>query len=178
MLYLQAKVVIQLKLPGGKVILRLMPKYIQTKQLGSDYVDGQQNTFSGSVSFVENQVLLEKLVPGDGVKFTVDILNESNVPVKYRVLISSVAPDGVTVEKSLLLLSGLNFEVDGSDFSGVVSYKSAWNNLVGSDPRNISFTIELPETAGNEYQDLSTGIVLAVEAVQGNAGKLLWRRIC
>lgn len=143
---------------------------IQTKQLGEEYVGGLEHTFAGGVEFVENQVLLEKLVPGDGVKFTVDILNESNVPVKYRVLISSVAPDGVTVEESLLLLSGLNFEVDGSDFSGVVSYKSAWNNLaVGSDPRNISFTIELPETAGNEYQDLSTGIVLAVEAVQGNA---------
>ena len=47
------------------------------------------------VEFVENQVVLKKLVPGDGVKFTVKLTNESNIAVKYRVRISSVAPDGV-----------------------------------------------------------------------------------
>ena len=51
---------------------------IQTKQLDEEYVAGLKHTFAGGVEFVENQVVLEKLVPGDGVKFTVKLTNESN----------------------------------------------------------------------------------------------------
>ena len=51
-----------------------------------------------------------------------------------------------------------------SDFSGVISYKSNWQDLAVTDqPENITFEIELPENAGNEYQDLSTSIVLVLK---------------
>lgn len=143
---------------------------IQTKELNKSYENGATNTFAGAVVFQANEIILEELVPGDGVKFTVDITNNSNVIVKYRVKISSATPTDVEPEDSQLLFSVLKFNVGGSDFNNVIMYKSAWTNLaVGSNPDSIDFEIELPETAGNEYQDLSTKIVLVVEAVQGNA---------
>ncbi|MBG0762312.1 hypothetical protein IY230_01640 [Acholeplasma laidlawii] len=143
---------------------------IQTKQLDEAYVTGLQHTFGGDVEFDENQVVLNKLVPGDGVKFTVQLTNKSNIAVKYRVSISSVAPEGVERDDSLLLFSGLSFKVNESDFSGIISYKSNWQDLAVTDElENITFEIELPENAGNKYQDLSTSIVLVVEAIQGNA---------
>ena len=59
------------------------------------------------------------------------------------------------------------FQVDGSDFS-CYHYKSNWQDLAITDqPENITFEIELPENAGNEYQDLSTSIVLVLNSIQG-----------
>lgn len=155
---------------SGKVSVEAVVDEIQTKQLDEAYVAGLKHTFAGDVEFVDNQVVLKKLVPGDGVKFTVKLTNESNIAVKYRVRISSVTPEGVDRDDSLLLFSGLSFKVNERDFSSLYSYKSDWQDLAATDqPENITFEIELPGDAGNEYQDLSTSIVLVVEAIQGNA---------
>ena len=56
------------------------------------------------------------------------------------------------MKDSLLLFSGLSFKVNESDFSGIISYKSNWQDLAATDqPENITFEIELPGDAGNEY---------------------------
>ena len=88
--------------------------------------------------------------------------NLSNVKVLYRTILKAAEDNG--------LFSGLSFKVNERDFSGIISYKSNWQDLAATDqPENITFEIELPGDAGNEYQDLSTSIVLVVEAIQGNA---------
>ena len=158
---------------SGKVsvIAEVEQDSIMTKQLGMDYDAGSDNTFTGEVIFDENEISLVNLVPGDGVKFNVNITNNSNIPVLYRVKLFCTAGETGTIEDSQLLFSALNFKVGGTDFSGVIYYASAWTSLaVGAAPASVEFEIELPEEAGNEYQDLETKIVYTVEAVQGNAG--------
>ena len=143
---------------------------IRTKQLGTVYSAGTGNTFAGDVSFADNEVSLGKLVPGDGVKFNIDIINNSNVPVKYRISLNCVKGESGALEDSRKLFSTLKFMVGGSNFSGIISYASAWMDLnAGSAPGSVEIEIELPVEAGNEYQGLATRIVYKVEAVQGNA---------
>jgi len=157
---------------SGKVsvIAEVDQDSIMTKQLGKDYDAGSDNTYAGEVTFSDNAAVLNKFVPGDGVKFNVKITNNSNIPVLYRVKLFCTAGETGTIEGSQLLFSALNFKVGGTDFSDVIYYASAWTSLaVGAAPASVEFEIELPEEAGNEYQDLETKIVYTVEAVQGNA---------
>ena len=121
--------------------------------------------YSGtSMLDTEKQILtLDNIVPSDKAAFTIDVKNDSAVPVKYRTIITSVDDNG--------LVAGLKITVNGVEFAG--SAVTAWTDLaVGGtiDPVNVS--VELPLDAGVEYQGKSCILSYKVEAVQGN-GKVL-----
>ncbi len=115
----------------------------------------------GTATYAEGTLTLDKLTPGDGVEFNISVANNSNVAIKYRVLISGTTGDSK-------LMEGLAVTIDGKDYAGAVN--GDWTDLeaAGTIPA-IPVTIELPTTAGNEYQDLTVALSVAVEAVQGNA---------
>ena len=105
-----------------------------------------------------NVITLEKLVPGDYVTFTLTVTNNSTVAVNYRALVKTVEDND--------LLDGL-----------VITYNNAfashWDTLPAADEngtivKTVTVRIELPETAGNEYQGKSCKLAYIVEAVQGN----------
>lgn len=104
---------------------------------------------------------LTNMVPGDKIAFTINVENQSNVTVNYRTLI------GLTGDAELL--SGMIITVDGTTYAG--GSVSDWQTLVpGTDIAQVQVSIELPATAGNEYQEKTLNFKFAVEAVQGNAG--------
>ncbi len=114
----------------------------------------------GTAAYAEGTLTLDKLTPGDGVEFNISVANKSNVAIKYRVLISGTTGDSK-------LMEGLAVTIDGKDYAGAVN--GDWTDLeaAGTIPA-ILVTIELPTTAGDEYQDLTVALSVAVEAVQGN----------
>ena len=114
----------------------------------------------GTATLVDgNAITITNFVPGDYVTFTLTVTNYSTVAVNYRALINVLADDG--------LLDGL-----------VISYNEAfashWDVLAatteedGTTVKTVTVRIELPETAGNKYQDKSCKLSYVVEAVQGN----------
>ena len=116
-----------------------------------------------TVTFTDgNKLTLSNIVPGDSIKFNVEVDNDSNVAIKYRVVISAEGE----------LFSGLKVTADGETFLGK-SY-TAWTVLeAGVNGATVPFEITLPDSGNNEhdnkYQGKTCDMVVRVEAVQGNA---------
>ena len=105
---------------------------------------------------------LDRVTPGDKVSFNVAVDNNSDVAIAHRFIVSCT--DGYS------LMYGLNVTINGTTYEHLDTYVSDWENLVAEGSiDDIEIVIELPVTAGNEYQKLSTAINVTVEAVQGNA---------
>lgn len=143
---------------------------IQTKQLGQDYVDGKYGVFAGGVELSAKGLTVDNIVPGDGVKFVIDIQNESTIAVKYRTSLR-VEGDEELVNALKLTYNGTlyqNAEVEGAKviFDGLVVY-SKWAPM--GDSEQVTIELELPEGTGNAAQDKSFNLSYHVEAVQGNA---------
>ncbi len=123
----------------------------------------------GSAEINGATLTLDKIVPGDAVKFDVNITNESTVNVKYRVLVNN------DEEKDLGLFDGLDVKVNEVPFEGEVI--GQWTELAPTvvDVETVEVEIALPNTGDpaidNQYngQNNSCEIVVTVEAVQGNA---------
>ena len=117
--------------------------------------------FAGTVNFNNetNTLELNNIVSMDKVAFTIAVKNDSTVPVKYRTVITGTQDDG--------LLAGLKLTLNGTEYNGTAV--TAWNTLeVGTDVADVNVVVELPRTAGDEYQGKSCVLNYKVEAVQGN----------
>ena len=106
---------------------------------------------------------LDKMTPGDKVVFAIEITNNSNVAMKYR----------VAWDVSGELAPALKATADGNSIENGASAWTPWAIPVaedGSDKvKTIEVVVELPAETGNEYQDKSAKIAFTVEAVQDNA---------
>ncbi len=117
---------------------------------------------NGGMAVLDNNdgtLTLTNVTPGDKVSMNIVVSNESTVSVKYATRIAVTEDDG--------LFAGLDVQVDGTPLT--FTRQSAWNTLeVGSEDIVIPVTVELPTTAGNEYEDASAEITFSVKAVQAN----------
>ncbi len=106
---------------------------------------------------------LDKMTPGDKVVFAIEITNNSNVAMKYR----------VTWDVSGELAPALKATAGGDKIENGASAWTPWAIPVaedGSDKvKTIEVVVELPAETGNEYQDKSAKITFTVDAIQGNA---------
>ena len=129
-----------------------------------DYQGDGVTTFSmgGSAGLESGVLTFKNVVPGDKVELDLVIDNSSNVGIMYRVMVSC--------EDGELLYSALDFGEGSVDYSQYEYYKSGWTFVdanTGISP--ITFSIALPVTLGNTYQNEGCSIKFKVEAVQGNA---------
>lgn len=132
-------------------------EYTGTNAAGYYFANGG---FAG-VSTTANTVTLDRITPMDKVTFDVVLTNNSNVAIQYRTVIKVVEDDG--------LFSGLEVKIgtDAQVYGGTTTY-SHWTSFDGVT-KTVPVSIELPQGAGNEYQNKSCTISYTVEAVQGNA---------
>jgi predicted ribosomally synthesized peptide with SipW-like signal peptide len=113
----------------------------------------------------EQEVVIDKIVPGDVFTFDIVVENHSNVTVQYNTV--------VTLVEGYDLFKGLEVTIGNVVFAGSTAYTN-WAELApiaGNDKTFavVPVTITLPEDAGNEYQDLTAKLCYTVNAVQGNA---------
>ena len=119
---------------------------------------------------VDGTLALNLITPGDKVTVDLKIKNNSNVNILYRVGYECVTPEGETQANSEKLFSGLTMSFNGVEKSDLLLFKSNYISLPANGTiANIPVIVELPVSAGNEYQALSTTIKFIAEAVQGNA---------
>jgi len=134
------------------------------------------NTFEngGTATMADNNLVLNLMTPGDKAEFNIAINNESNVAVKYQIMVieSGAEVDGVSLLDGLVLTvkDGAN-ELAGvkSDNKIVTNWTELPVNATTSLVKTLTVSIELPATAGNEYQGLTANLAVNVTAVQGNA---------
>ena len=156
---------IDIAVSSGKVEIsaKIDRESIQTKQLYTDYATGERNMYESEPSFdEEGNLTLTHLVPGDGIAFKIIVHNGSNVTTKYRTIIACVEDNG--------LFNGLKVDIAGIQNYNGKEYVANWAVLeAGSADIEVPVSIELPEGAGNVYQDKACKLNFFVEAVQGNA---------
>lgn len=160
---------VNIAVTSGKVnvVATILDTAMKTFSLGTEQAAGKFAN-GGTAVFATNEegekvLTLDKMTPGDKVTFSIQITNNSNVAMKYRVV---WAVDGVLSEVLTATAGGTKIE-DG---------KSAWTSWPvpaaedGSDKvKTIDVVIELPADTNNDYQEKTATIVFTVEATQGNA---------
>ena len=130
---------------------------------------------TGTAEIDGNEITLERMTPGDGVSFKIDVQNYSNVTAKYRVLIDVMEDTGLVEALNVSFKDASNNEISllaGSGFT-------AWTEIAGADAyatnpdvvNTINVSIEFPYLleSQDEYQGKSCKYQVYVEAVQGNA---------
>ena len=159
----ESKVNIAVNSGKVSVIANIDETSVQTKELyDTDYSQGADNMFESKATFGAEGLTLENFVPGDGIKFNIVVKNESTVSVKYRTIISCEVDNG--------LFAGLDVTIGDKEGYNGITVVADWADLaVGTADAIVPVVVELPEDAGNEYQDKTCTISYKVEAVQGNA---------
>ena len=125
---------------------------LKTYSMGAIQETGKfQN--GGTASFnAQSQLELSLMTPGDKAEFTVDIANNSNVAIQYKVTF------GVSGELAdALVCSATNAE-------------EKWIFAeAGKTIDSVAVSVELPEAVGDDYQSKANTVVsVKVEAYQGN----------
>ena len=125
---------------------------LKTYSMGAIQETGKfQN--GGTASFnAQSQLELSLMTPGDKAEFTVDIANNSNVAIQYKVTF------GVSGELAdALVCSATNAE-------------EKWIFAeAGKTIDSVAVSVELPEAVGDDYQSKgNTTVSVKVEAYQGN----------
>lgn len=157
---------------SGKVSLEAAVSNLKTSSGEWDEVEGKyviaetttQGTFTNGGTAVldaDGALTLDKMSPMDKVEFDITVKNLSNIAIKARTVAKITTDNG--------LFAGLKIKIDNQELVDIATY-SMWEDLaVGSADKVVHVSVELPETAGNEYQDKACKLQFVAEAVQGNA---------
>lgn len=146
---------------AGKVNVVATVNGVTAYSLGEEMANGVWE--NGGVATAElNTVKLDKITPGDSAVIALNVENNSNVKIMYRMIVDCAADNG--------LFDGLDVTVSGvkGTFDGFAY--TPWMELAPETTvENVEITVELPKEAGNEYQNKECEVNYIVQAVQWNA---------
>ena len=119
------------------------------------------NTFllGGTANFTDGVLTLDRLAPGDGVTFDIQLPNKSNIHVKYRVVIGEATGGD--------LADALDITVNGDKYEGAIN--TEWNEVAANaDIPSVPVKVELPVAADNDYAEKTVSLDITVEVVQAS----------
>lgn len=130
--------------------------------------DNDTHTFKNGGTAVlssDGNLALNNMTPGDKATFTIKVTNESTVTVKYRTVISCDEADKELFDSLIVTFNDEHFSGSATSHYKTLNPTSDSDTLV----EEINVSVELPNTANNDWQNKSCKIISTVEAVQGNA---------
>ncbi len=156
-----------------KVLANVVEDSFATSTSLSSFTGTTEFELGGTVAYDQENgaITLTNVTPGDQFTFDVDLINESNVNIQYRVVMTM---DGVLGE-----VLAAKATIDGVDYTfssiGATNWVAAnfddatlsINDATKTD--DIKIIIVLPDTVDDTYQNKSANLNVTVEAVQGNA---------
>ena len=98
------------------------------------------------------------MAPGDRIAFDVKVDNESDIPVKYRVLVKEDGESNLT--------AALNIFVNNEYYLG--DSATGYTALAVGENVTVPVSVELPISAGNDYTEKTATLIVSVEAVQAS----------
>ncbi len=140
---------------------------------GYVYEDKGESFTNGGTAWVDNTngiITLNNVTPGDKILFKLTGKNSGDVALEYRYKIECI--DGFE------LMKGFVMTVEGTKYASMASYVSEWNSLAkgkridkiaDANEEGVALALELPVSAGDEFQNKTAKIKITVEAVQSNA---------
>ena len=166
---------------------------LKTWSLGETENDARTDktfTNGGTVELVDGKLIINSMTPGDTVQFKINVANDSNVAIKYRVVATSTN-GGTDVDLSdalvtVAVIDGVDYEM--SKDAGTKTFTTPYidvgtTNGEGDDIGTITVEITFPngnpenvlddageviEYGDNHYKSKKANIVFVVEAVQAN----------
>ena len=158
---------------GGSIVDEFGGTYEYEQRVGT-FANG------GTATLDNNMLTIVNMTPGDKVTITIEMMNYSNVAAQYRVKIiptEGAAMDLITMgatdpEQGLKVSGGdsntFNFNFDGNAVVGnFVLMANGTTN--GTKLQDVTVTLEMPVTTGNDYQNKEASFQIVIEAVQANA---------
>ena len=112
----------------------------------------------GTAELEGNTLTLNKMAPGDRITFDVKVDNESDIPVKYRVLVNEEGESNLT--------AALNIFVNNEYYLG--DSATGYTALAVGENVTVPVSVELPISAGNDYAEKTATLIVSVEAVQAS----------
>ena len=112
----------------------------------------------GTAEFEGNALTLKKMAPGDRIAFDVKVDNESDIPVKYRVLVKEDGESNLT--------AALNIFVNNEYYLG--DSATGYTALAVGENVTVPVSVELPISAGNDYAEKTATLIVSEEAVQAS----------
>lgn len=112
----------------------------------------------GTAEFEGNTLTLKKMAPGDRIAFDVKVDNESDIPVKYRVLVKEDGESNLT--------AALNIFVNNEYYLG--DSATGYTALAVGENVTVPVSVELPISAGNDYAEKTAMLIVSLEAVQSS----------
>jgi len=176
---------------GNVDVVASIDQTLKTWSLGQTEADATNGTFvNGGTAVVNNEgeLVISRMTPGDVVKFTINVTNNSNVAIQYRVKATSTI-GGATVDLSDALtttatIGGVEYKMEKNAKSFETPYVEVEaTNGVGGSITSITVVVVFPngnpdntldnagnviEYGDNHYQNAEAKIAFTVEAVQGN----------
>ncbi len=163
-----------------KLVATIDESSLATSSLGVEQEAGKFAN-GGTATFDEDTNLtLTNVTPGDKATFNINVENESNVDIMYKITwtVNKEGLDALEVTSNGEALADLgwtlwqyNKEDEVSAISGEWQDTSAATEYIpyNSNTKTLPVEIELPMGAGNDYQNKEASISFAVEAIQANA---------
>jgi hypothetical protein len=107
------------------------------------------------------------MTPGDAIKFNVEVVNDSNIAIQYRVVWKSNESD-TTVDLADALK--VTVQVNGSEQLNMTDRVSDYYSVpAGGAITTFTVTLEFPNADNNDtYKGAMADLTFMVEAVQGN----------
>ena len=151
-----------------------------TWSLGQTEADALNGPFvnGGSAAIDTNgNLVIDKMTPGDVVKFNIDVTNYSNVAVMYQIGAVATANTGVKDLSEALTITvkfdGNTYVLQGNDKSFNTGWLEAFDaagnkTFTGT---TIEVIVEFPNGTAehdNQFKKAETNIAFTVTAVQGN----------
>lgn len=173
------------------VTANLIDGSLKTWSLYEDYKDDtvahNGDFFNGGFAQIvdEANVQIDLMTPGDLVKFTIDVKNNSNVDVNYRVrMLSNTFGDANDLTPALVVAAFIDhdadpstpnkrFDIGGDDAANATLWQFVEQN---AEIKDIYVYVAFPNTdesispdnADNKYQNCSASLTFTIEAVQAN----------
>ncbi len=131
--------------------------------------DTETNTFKNGGTAVltdEKQLSVDLMTPGDKVNVDLVLQNNSDVHIKYQVVVA--ATSGTKLLDKLDVTFGDGESAINGTFTGA-AIDSGWLDLAANAPiKTIPISILLNLNAGADYESEKTSLSVTVRAVQGN----------
>lgn len=185
--------VVNVAVTAGQVkVVAEIEDSLKTWSLGQTEADARTDGsfVNGGLADINDagELVIERMTPGDVVKFTIKVTNESDVAIKYRVKATSTIGDTVVDLSDALETTAT---INGTEYKMTETNKEITTpyvlveapNGIGGNITSITVIVRFPngnadntvdgagnitEYGDNHYQKAKAKIAFTVEAVQGN----------
>lgn len=127
---------------------------------GTEIDRTEEGTFflGGTVDYSDGTFTINKMAPGDRITFDIKVANESNIPVKYRAVISD--PEGSNLTDVLVITVNNEMYLGKSE--------TDYADLAVGEAAVVPVEVELPVSASDDLAGKTVTLTVTVEAIQGS----------